>query len=123
LIVIDTDILIEIYDKQSTLGKNAFEKIMNSGDTFCITAINLQEALYGLLKYAKPSDYLMQLPVLDYTKEDAKLAAELEASSEAKGLKGLRMDAMIAAIAINNNAKLYTNNKKHFESFSALELF
>ncbi len=56
MIVIDIDILIEIYDKQSTLGKDAFEKIMGSGDTFCITVINLQEALYGLLKYSKPSE-------------------------------------------------------------------
>ncbi len=30
---------------------------------------------------------------------------------------------MIAAIAINNNAKWYTNNEKRFENFSALELF
>lgn len=123
MIVIDTDVLIEIYDKESKFGNSAFEKIMASGDTFCITAINLHEILYGLLKYAKPSDYLMQLPVLSYTKDDARLAAELESSSEAKGRKVLRTDAMIAAIAINNNARLYTNNKRHFEHFGALELF
>lgn len=123
LIVIDTDILIEIYDKKSKLGDSAFEKIMGSGDTFCITAINLHETLYGLLKYAKSSEYLMQLPVLNYTKEDAMLAAKLEINSEAKGWKVLRTDAMIAAIAINNNARLYTNNKRHFEHFGSLELF
>jgi tRNA(fMet)-specific endonuclease VapC len=122
VIVIDTDVLIEIYDKKSRLGSVAFEKLMNSGDTFCITVINLHEMLYGLLKYAKPSEYLMQLPVLDYTAGDAKLAAELEIRAEAKGRKVLRTDAMIAAIAINNNARLYTNNRTHFEHFDGLEL-
>jgi tRNA(fMet)-specific endonuclease VapC len=122
MIIIDTDVLIEIYDKKSRLGNAAFEKIMNSGDIFCITAINLHEILYGLLKYAKPSEYLLQLPVLDYTKDDAKLAAEMEIRAEARGRKALRTDAMIAAIAINNNAKLYTNNKSHFEYFDGLEL-
>ncbi len=81
------------------------------------------EVLYGLIKYAKPSEYLMQLPVLYYSGEDAKLAAELEASSERKGKKLTRIDAMIAAIAIDNNAKLYTSNNKHFEGVNRLALF
>ena len=123
LIVIDTDILIEIYDKKSGLGEAAFRKIMESGDTFCITSINLHEMLYGLMKYAKASEYLVQLPVLSYTKEDAKLAAGLEIKTESAGRRVLRTDAMIAAIAINNNARLYTNNKKHFEHFDGLDLF
>lgn len=123
MIIIDTDVLIEIYDKESELGDSAFRKIMDSGDIFCITSINLHEMLYGLMKYAKQSEYLMQLPVLDYSKDDARLAAELEIKSEKKGKKIFRTDAMIAAIAINNNAKLYTNNKKHFKHLEELELF
>lgn len=123
MIIIDTDILIEIYDKGSGIGDAAFRKIMDSGDTFCITAINLHELMYGLLKYAKPSEYILQLPVLNFSKEDAKLASGLELSSERKGRKPVRTDAMIAAIAINNNARLYTNDRKHFACFDGLELF
>ncbi len=33
-----------------------------------------------------------------------------------------RTDAMIAAITINNGAKLYTFNLKHFEAFRGLGL-
>ena len=123
MIIIDTDILIEIYDKRSKLGDIAFKKIMESGDTFCITAINLHEILYGLIKYAKASEYIVQLPVLSYSKEDAMLAAKLESASETKGKKMLRTDSMIAAIAINNNARLYTNDKRHFGGLDGLELF
>ncbi len=79
--------------------------------------------MYGLLKYAKPSEYIMQLPVLAYTKEDALLAAELEFDSEKKGKNLARTDAIIAAIVINNNAKLYTNHEKHFTGIKGLSLF
>lgn len=123
MIILDSDILIEIYDKKSTSGEELLKRIEESGDNFYITAINIQEVLYGLLKYARQTEYLLQLPTIDYDKEDAKLAAELEWKTEMKGRKINRADAMIAAIAINNNAKLYTNNKKHFSEIAGLELF
>lgn len=123
MIILDSDMLIEIYDKESKVGEAAYRKITESGDTFCITAINLHEVMYGLLKYAKPSGYLMQLPVLAYTMEDAILAAKLEFDTEKTGKRLSRTDAMIAAISINNNAKLYTNDKKHFVGIGKLALF
>jgi predicted nucleic acid-binding protein len=79
--------------------------------------------MYGLLKYSKPLNEIAQLPVLDYTKIDAELSSELELKAERKGKKPLRTDAMIAAITINNNGRLYTNNTKHFKDFENLELF
>jgi tRNA(fMet)-specific endonuclease VapC len=123
LIILDADILIEIYDKESEIGESAFKKIMESGDTFCTTSVNLHEVLYGLIKYGKPSGYVGQLPILNYSKEDAMLAADLELVTEAKGKKIARIDAMVAAITINSNARLFTNNKKHFSDIERLELF
>ena len=123
MIILDTDIIIEIYDKKSASGESSLRKIEESGDNFYTTAINTQEVLYGLLKYAKQAEYILQIPALEYDREDAKLAAELEWGTETKGKKIARADAMIAAIAINNNAKLYTNNKKHFSDIGGLELF
>ena len=38
-------------------------------------------------------------------------------------LGGRRIDTMIAAIAINRKAKIYTFNKKHFQSFKQIQLF
>jgi len=123
LIILDSDILIEIYDKKSMSGEALLKKIEESGDNFYTTTINIQEVLYGLLKYAKQTTYMLQLPTIDYNKEDARLAAELEWKTEIKGRKIDRVDAIIAAIAINHNAKLYTNNKKHFSNIPNLELF
>lgn len=65
-------------------------------------------------KYGKPVKELLQLPILAYAKEDAVLASKLEREAESKGKAINRTEAMIAAIAINNGAKLYTFSSKHF---------
>ena len=82
MIVLDTDVLIEVFDKQSEKGDEALEKILESGDSVSITAINLHEIVYGLQKYAKPVREVLQLPVLNYTKEDAHLSANIEFEAE-----------------------------------------
>jgi len=122
MIVIDTNVLIEIFDKKSQKGDEALNKIIESNENISITAINLHEILYGLQKYAKPIKEILQLPVLNYTKKDAKLAAELELQMEKKGTAIRRTDTMIAAITINNNASLYTLDLKHFKPLEALGL-
>jgi tRNA(fMet)-specific endonuclease VapC len=122
MIVIDTDVLIEIFDKKSSKGDEALNKITKSGEKISITAINLHEILYGLQKYAKPIKEVLRLPVLSYTREDAILAAKLEIEAEKRGLTIRRTDAMIAAITINNHASLYTFDLKHFKPMKTLGL-
>jgi tRNA(fMet)-specific endonuclease VapC len=114
LIVLDSDVLIEILDKKSSKGDEALKKVVESGEKIATTAINLHELLYGLHKYGKPVKELLQMPVFDYTKNDAILASKIELRAEKKGKAISRTDAMIAAIAINNGARLYTFNSKHF---------
>lgn len=121
MIVLDTDVLIEIFDKNSEIGEQALNKIIASNEQFCTTTLNLHEFIYGAIKYAKQTAKISQIPILNYTKQDAELSAKLEVKSEIEGT--LRMDSMIAAITINNNAKLYTLNTKHFKNFKELKLF
>jgi len=125
MIVLDTDVLIEIMDRRSKKGEKLLRKVLETGEDVCITVINLHEILYGLYKYAKPVDEVLELPVLSYTKDDAALAAKLELKMEEKGESIRRTDAMIAAIVINNNGKLYTLDLKHFKPLEplGLELF
>jgi tRNA(fMet)-specific endonuclease VapC len=122
MIIIDTDVLIEIFDKMSGKGDEALKKVLESGETISITVINLHEILYGLQKYAKPVKEVLQLPVLNYTKRDASLAADIELEMEKRGETISRTDAMIAAITINNGAILYTLDSKHFKPVEALGL-
>ncbi|MBC7092060.1 MAG: type II toxin-antitoxin system VapC family toxin [Nitrososphaeria archaeon] len=115
MIILDTDVLIEIFDKKSEKGDEALKKIVENGDIVYITVINLHEILYGLSKYAKPVKEVLMLPILEYKKQDAILASDLELKAERKGIPIRRTDAMIAAIAINNNGLLYTFDEKHFK--------
>lgn len=122
MIVIDTNVLIEIFDRKSQKGDEALNKIVETDENISITAINLHEILYGLQKYAKPVKEILQLPVLNYTKKDARLAAKLELEMEGTGTAIRRTDAMIAAITINNGASLYTLDLKHFKPLETLGL-
>jgi len=118
LILLDTNVLIEILEKRSREGEEMYSSLISSGEAIATTAINLHELLYGLEKYAKPLKEILQLPVIDYTKQDAELSSRIELDMENAGLKTRRMDTMIAAIAINHSAKLFTLDKKHFEPIS-----
>jgi len=122
MITLDTDVLREILDRRSKIGDEALKLILESGEKIGTTSINLHEVLYGLQKYAKPVKEVLQLPVANYTKEDANLSAKIELDAERMGTPIRRTDAMIAAITINNGASLYTLDTKHFEPIKALGL-
>jgi tRNA(fMet)-specific endonuclease VapC len=122
MIVIDTSVQIEIFDRRSDKGDEALNKILESEEDISITAINLHEILYGLQKYAKPVKEILQLPVLNYTKKDASLSAKLELEMEKAGTSIRRTDAMIAATTINKGASLYTLEFKHFKPLKDLGL-
>lgn len=119
MIIIDTDALIEISDKQSKKGDHIYQKITSSGDDVAITSITMYEALYGLMKYTKPFQHLFSFPVYEFGNEDAQQAARLELDLDKKGRKIKRTDIMIASIAINKGAGLYTFDN----DFQALENF
>lgn len=122
MLVLDTDVLIEIFDRKSERGNEALKKILHRDEPITITAINLHEILYGLQKYAKPVKEVLQLPVLNFTKKDANLSAKIELEAETGGTPIRRTDAMIAATAINNAATLYTLDLKHFQPLRTLGL-
>lgn len=122
MIILDTDVLIEIFDKKSKEGDQLLRRIKESNEDIAITVINLHEILYGLQKYSKPVKEVLLLPVLNFTKRDAGLSAKIELEAESKGTSIRRTDAMIAAIAINNGASLYTLDLKHFQPLKALGL-
>ena len=48
MIIIDTDVMIEILDRKSEKGDAALKKIENTGEEVVITALNLHEIAYGL---------------------------------------------------------------------------
>jgi tRNA(fMet)-specific endonuclease VapC len=116
MIIVDSDVLIEILDKKSQKGDASVKAILESGEQSCTTAISLHEVLFGFYKYGRVVKDLFQLPVLDFTRTDSLLSSKLELEAEKLGAPIDRTDAMIAAIAINNAASLYTFNLRYFST-------
>ena len=104
MIVIDSDVLIELLDRKSKKGDQALKQTIESKEEVATTVISLHEVLYGLHKYGKPVQELLSLPILSFTKKDAVLSSKIELEAEKKGKTVCRTDAMIAAITINNSA-------------------
>lgn len=117
MIILDTDVLIEIFDRRSIKGDEVLRVLVERGEDVATTVINLHEILYGLEKYAKPVKDVLLLPIIEYTKRDAQLSAELELKAESLGTPVRRTDAMIAAMVLNKGAYLYTFDLKHFGVF------
>lgn len=62
------DVLIEVFDKQSTKGMQIYKKIISNKDNIAITAITLLETLYGFLKYEKSYPCLLSFLVYEFSK-------------------------------------------------------
>ena len=124
MILLDTDIIIEVLDKNSDKGQGLMLKIIESGEEYCTSSVNMHEVLYGIEKYSRDSRLVLQIPTLEYSKDDSELSTVLELDAERKGRAVPRMDAIVASIAINNGCSLYTLDK-HFEVFTdkGLKLF
>ena len=124
MILVDTDVLIEIFDRNSKKGDEALKKIEMTGEDITTTSLNLHEILYGLHKYTDRAklERILVLDVVEFTKDDAVLSSKLEVETGKMGEKVPRFDAMIAAVAINRGFKLFTFNRKHFEVFGDLTL-
>jgi len=122
MIVLDTDVLVEIFDRTSTKGEEILQRLLKTGEDITTTAINLHEILCSMQKFAAPVKETLLLPVLDYTKKDAALSSKLEQEGERTGTSVRRVDAMMAAIAMNNGAALYTLDPKHYNGFKSLGL-
>jgi tRNA(fMet)-specific endonuclease VapC len=124
---LDTTALIEILEKRSKIGEELYSTIIESEESICTTSINLQELLYGLRKFNKPTKELLQLPIVDYSKCAALLSAQIEYELEKNGTPVRRTDSMIAGVAINEMLPLLTLDSKHFDpiakKFSSLKFF
>ncbi len=117
MIVLDTDALIELIDKRSPKGDEVYNTLTSAGEEVATTSLNLHEVVFGLLKYGKRFEVLDSLPVIPFEERDALLSARLEEEAERRGHPVKRLDAMIAAVAINWDARLYTFNRRHFAEF------
>lgn len=127
MIILDSDVLIEITNKRSKRRKEALTKIKSTNDdNIVISSLVFEEVMFGILKKYDleviATHEINNLPVIDFTKEDALIASAIEIEMEKIGKKKPRMDVLIASQAIRAKAKLFTFNKKHYSGIPDLEL-
>ena len=66
--------------------------------------------------------FLSDCKILDLSEKAIKVAAKEFGQLKRKGITIGNSDILIAGIALSNNMKLATNNEKHFEKITGLEI-
>lgn len=131
MICLDTSFLIDVILGR-TIPKE-YENLLDESDKISITSPSIMELIKGLhlsknLKYVtqeeknKINTIISTMNILDFDRESAILAGEIEAELNNKGELIDIMDVMIGAIAKHNNETLLTKNKKHFEKIKGLKI-
>jgi len=117
-IVVDTDVLINYSRGEAApltvLLKHAEQEIL----TLVVSAITLFEFYSGLelgspMSRERADSLFSQFFVQDVTPPIAKLAAQLMRKHKLEGKVG-KLDALIAATVLVLDAKLLTENRRHF---------
>ncbi|MAG16236.1 hypothetical protein CMO88_04195 [Candidatus Woesearchaeota archaeon] len=123
-LVFDTSILVGI-DRNNASVIEALKELVVGNNVIYTTTLNFSEFYYGYLN--KPANFkeralkfLNKYKLLTFTKESAKIHAELSYKQDKQGNKVGEFDLLTAAIAIEKNAVLVTTDKD-FEKITELK--
>ena len=117
-ICLDTNILVDILKDESS---PALEKIENKQIAISsITSFELYQRETNLRDIEK---LLFNIDVLPFNFKASKIASDIFKDLRKRGKIIDFRDIFIASVAIANDYKLYTLNKKHFERINGLRLF
>lgn len=124
--LIDTDIII-----YSIKGNRKIQQRFAEKDVMpkAISVITFGELLYGAKKssnHGKNSAVIYRLaeifPVIGITRSIIEVFAELKASLDMRGERIPELDLLIASTALVMNYTLVTNNTRHYQRISGLQL-
>jgi tRNA(fMet)-specific endonuclease VapC len=124
--MLDTDVCSYIIKRRPTDLQEKFLKHKN--DILCISVVTYAELLYGLEK--NPSDKLERdisefttlVRIVDWNHAAARMYAKIRHAMTRKGQVIGTLDMQIAAAALAMDARLVTNNHKHFKMVSGLKI-
>jgi tRNA(fMet)-specific endonuclease VapC len=127
MIFLDTDILSYYFSGNATI-KDKLLKAIQSGHKIALTSINVYEILKGL-KYKNNKnkenlfrEFLKKVIICGLDDQSISLAADIYADLKTKGRMVGDADILIASIVINNEGVLISNNQKHYENITVLNL-
>jgi len=123
--LIDTDWAVDYL-------KGVDEKVsfLQSAEDLYITSISIGELIEGIEGSEKKEDrirglenFLANITVVSFTEEMAYTFGKIRNDLRKKGKLPGDIDLMIAATALHLDLEVLTDNKKHFEHISGIELY
>ena len=125
---LDTTFLVDLIRGEKKV-LDALEKLEKSEENISISSISVMELVMGAsisnnasIENDKIMKLLESLIILNFDKDCAVLAGEIQASLRKSGNLIDLEDIMIGATAVNQNEILITKNKRHFERIHNLEI-
>ena len=122
-IIVDTSIWIEYFNKKTNIVNFIEERIME--DCLFMTGPIVSELLQGVKteqEYEKLKNSIDAIPYLETTLEDWKEAGNISNKLRRKGITIPLTDIIISAVAISNNAKVYSLDKD-FKEIPGVKLY
>ena len=127
MIFLDSDILSYYFAGDAEIN-NKIKETINTREKIALTAMNVYEILKGFKwrnsknKEALFSKFLEIVPVFPIDDGVINLATDIYADLRKNGITTSDADILIAAIVINNNGKLISNNIKHYKKIEKLQV-
>lgn len=125
--IIDTDIL-SFYFKGDEKVVARFREYLNEFEQINISIVTYYEIIAGL-KFKKAErqlldfeDFINDNNIINISDESAKISGDIYADLRQRGITIGTSDILIAGIAIENGLTLITNNEKHYEAISVLNI-
>jgi predicted nucleic acid-binding protein len=114
-LLLDTSVLIDALRSRNA-RRELLARLVNEGHHFSTTALNIAEVYAGVREgeTALTTSFLDSLECRDLTASSGRLAGMLKNTWARKGRTLSLSDAIIAAIAIENECSLITDNRKDF---------
>lgn len=125
MILLDTDLLIDLVAKRGPTV-DLLERFWEEGETLGTTSLNVAELLRGAHRdhatLASTIEVVAGLAEVPFGPRASKRFGRLMDQLDRAGAPLPVVDGMIAAVALEEGARLATRNVRHFERVAGLEL-
>jgi predicted nucleic acid-binding protein len=116
LILVDSSVWIDFFSSAPGRAGNELRRMISDAEPFALTGVVVTEILQGLTRDAgRVADYLSQWELLEPRGfRTYREAAEIFRLGRAKGVSLTTVDVLIAAIALEQRASVFTLDKDFF---------
>ena len=116
----DSSVWIDFFQRSPGAGSRELRRMIQDAEPLALTGVVIAEILQGLTRDARAIErFLFQFDMLEPSGfETYRAAAAIFRAARAKGISLTTIDTLIAAIALENNATVFTLCR----DFSRIEL-